>query len=196
MPFSLQVGRLKKKCVSRRTSKKTSQEVSSKMAPGRVMAVPPGGSKRMLELSPRAPPRFTRSKVMNGTANEEMLKEKNLSSSLPLDDLFLPSDDESSRHTDVRTLAPTEASNEQTSMRMDLSPVASTRAMTEERNMQMVLSPAVHQQQPNQPSLDADDDDEGKFTFYCSILLFFLMILMMIRVPDSVDICMYHFQGQ
>jgi hypothetical protein len=62
--------------------------------------------------------------------------------------------------------------------------------------MQMVLSPAVHQQQPNQPSLDADDDDEGKFTFYCSILLFFLMILMMIRVPDSVDICMYHFQGQ
>jgi len=125
----------------------------------------------MLELDPTPPPRVTRSKVMNGTTNEERLKQKNRSSSLPVDDVFLPTDDESSMHMDISTPAPTGANNEETSMRMDLSPVASTRARNEERNMRMVLSPVVPQQ-PNQPSLD-DDEDEGKFIFYCSILLFY-----------------------
>lgn len=67
----------KKKCGVKKTSKRQkSTETSTAMAPGRVFAVPPGGSKRMLELDEPAPTRVTRSKVASVTNNEEILLHK------------------------------------------------------------------------------------------------------------------------
>ena len=93
----------RKKCGFKKTTKKrksTYSEPSAPMAPGRVMAVPPGGSKRLLELEEEpVPPRVTRSKATLVTNHEE-----------------------SNMRMDLSPAAPTR------SMRMDLSPVAPTRA--------------------------------------------------------------------
>ena len=65
----------RKKCGFKKTTKKrksTYSEPSAPMAPGRVMAVPSRGSKRLLELEEEpVPPRVTRSKATLVTNNEE-----------------------------------------------------------------------------------------------------------------------------
>lgn len=93
--------------VSRRKNsgfKKTSKrrkcaysEASAPMAPGRVMAIPPGGSKRLLELEQPAPARVTRSKGMPATSHEETR---------------LSMDEESTMRMDLSPVAPTRASNQ------------------------------------------------------------------------------------
>ena len=106
------------------------------MAPGRVMAVPPGGSKRMLELEEElVPPRVTRSKATLVTNHEESNMRMDLSPAAPT----------RSMRMDLSPAAPTR------SMGMDLSPVALTQA----------LEPDVIPEQDDQQQLDGDD--EGKF---------------------------------
>jgi hypothetical protein len=60
------VSRKKKSAVRKVSNNKKSPDASSTMAPGRVMAVPPGASMRMLEVdepAPPASPRVTRKKA-------------------------------------------------------------------------------------------------------------------------------------
>lgn len=98
------------------------------------MAIPPGGSKRLLELEQPAPARVTRSKATPVTNHEESR---------------LSVDEESNMRMDLSPAAPTR------SMRMDLSPVAPTRASNQ------ALESDVIPEQDDQQQLDGDD--EGKF---------------------------------
>jgi hypothetical protein len=59
------------------------------MGTSRVFFVPPGGSKRMLELDDPAPTRVTRSKVANVTNHEEILQHNDQESSQQMDDVLL-----------------------------------------------------------------------------------------------------------
>jgi len=125
----MKVGRRKKKCAIRKISKKRkSQEASSTMAPGRVMAVAPGASKRLLEVDSPAPARVTRAKASNATKNESTLLTKDRGSSLPMDDALLYMDEESTVRMDLSPVATTRARNQDfdadSEEHMDLSPVA------------------------------------------------------------------------
>jgi hypothetical protein len=68
---ALQVCRIKKKCAVRKTTRRKVPETSAPMAPGRVFADPPGGSKRLLEVHEPAPTRVTRSKVLKVPNHED-----------------------------------------------------------------------------------------------------------------------------
>jgi hypothetical protein len=90
----------RKKSGFKKTSKKRKcsySEASSTMAPGRVMAISPGRSKRLLELEQPAPTRVTRSKATLETNHEESR---------------LPMDEQSTMRMDPRPFAPTRASNQ------------------------------------------------------------------------------------
>ena len=132
------VSRRKKSGFKKTTKKRKStySEPSAPMAPGRVMAVPPGGSKRLLELEEEpVPPRVTRSKATLVTNHEE-----------------------SNMRMDLSPAAPTR------SMRMDLSPdvIPEQDAPTRASN-QALESDVIPEQDviPDQQQLDGDD--EGKF---------------------------------
>ncbi|KAK1613857.1 hypothetical protein QYE76_019374, partial [Lolium multiflorum] len=62
---ALKVTKRKKKSAVRKKNKnrKSPEDTSSQMGPGRIFAVPPGGSKRLLELETPAPARVTRQKA-------------------------------------------------------------------------------------------------------------------------------------
>jgi hypothetical protein len=111
------------------------------MGPARVFAVPPGGSKRILQLDEPAPTRVTRSKSANVTNLEETL---------------LHNDRVSSQHNEDM-LSMDEETNMQSNMQIQLSPIV-TRARSQ---------PAFSEQidQPMHDAAADDADDEGKCIF-------------------------------
>ena len=137
------------------------------MGPSRVFAVPPGGSKRILEVDEPAPTRFTRSKLTNDSRDEESNTGLQLSPVAARD---------SNRQLQLSPVA-----NGASNMQLQLSPVAheaSNRQLQlslvadEASNRQLQLSPVVTRarSQPaipehiDQPVHD-DADDEGKLVF-------------------------------
>lgn len=135
------------------------------MGPSRVFAVPPGGSKRLLEVEESAPTRVTRSKAANVSNHEEILQHNDRESSQQMDDMQQPLGEE--RNMSLQ-LSPVTTRAHQlspvTTRALQLSPVT-TRARSQPAFSEQTEQPT---EQPVYGDDDAEDhadaaDDEGKF---------------------------------
>jgi hypothetical protein len=139
----------RKKCCARKIKTRSqSSEIATAMAPGRVLAIPPGGSKGILqgsETEDAAAARTTRKKTkhMPVINDEESPMRRDQGSSVERD-------------------AELHSTDEGSTACMELSPVV----------------PTVSRSRRFESSADFDNDteqhisDEGKFIYYCSLLLF------------------------
>jgi hypothetical protein len=121
------------------------------MGPSRVFDVPPGGSKRLLEVEESAPTRVTRSKAANVSNHEEILQHNDRESSQQMDDMQQPLGEE--RNMSLQ-LSPV------TTRALQLSPVT-TRARSQPALSEQTEQP-VYGDDDAEDHADADDD-EGKF---------------------------------
>jgi hypothetical protein len=131
------------------------------MGPSRVFAVPPGGSKRLLEVEESAPTRVTRSKAANVSNHEEILQHNDRESSQQMDDMQQPLGEE--RNMSLQ-LSPVTTRAHQlspvTTRALQLSPVT-TRARSQPALSEQTEQP-VYGDNDAEDHADADDD-EGKF---------------------------------
>lgn len=116
----------KKSYVKKITKRRNSPETSTTMAPGRIFAVPPEGTKRMLEVDEAPTVRVTRKKAKENTAtnNEQGSLHNDVESSLH-------KDVEGTPHRDVEG---TPHWDEGSTERMQLSPNANNADTSEESN--------------------------------------------------------------
>jgi hypothetical protein len=166
---ALKVTKRKKKSAVRKKNKsrKSPEDTSSQMGPGRIFAVPPGGSKRLLELETPAPARVTRQKAKAVAAAIHEDNEEEEGSTVRMEPSHVGMELSSVR------MEPSHVGMELSPVRMELSPV------------RMEPSHVGMEQSPVAPFVDRNTfpeeteqatGDEGKFIFDCFLVHLHLLL--------------------